>query len=218
MLVIDVLHNGGDLGMALYKGVHKLLRGRENGFGSDQRHHDLPGTAGGTHLDIAKKARSAVLVVDADLEGLHERKHCLYDPVRAKVFKHAGLDRNHFVRSRLVDAAYRLAFLVRCEYRCHLIAVMVRILHPYDRIHPTEFPDQFLHQLLLSLCLLRVRNVDHCAATALFGHGASGFFAVCSVFSRLNCKVCHKSVFPFLIVRTCKPAAHQHAPALESVS
>ena len=154
--------------MALYKSVHKLLRRRENRISCNQSHHHLLRAVGGAHLDIAKKARPSILVVYADLEGLREIKDRLDDPVRPQVLEKAGLDRNHLVGPCLVDAADRLALFVRGENARHLVSVVVRVLHADDRVHSAEFPDQFLHQLLFLLRLFRVRNVDHCAAAALF--------------------------------------------------
>ena len=170
--------------MSLYEGVHEFLRRRENGIRRDQGHHHLLRAAGSAHLDIAKKARPSILVVDTDLEGLREIKDRLDDPVSPQILEQAGLDRHHFVGARFVNAAYRLSLFVRGKNARHLVSVVVGVLHADDRVHSAEFPDQLLHQLLLALRLFGVRNVDHGAAAALFGHGASGFFAVCTVFCR----------------------------------
>ena len=154
--------------MALDEGVHKLLRGRENSLGSDQCDHHLLCAPRGAHLHVAKEACPAVLVVDPDLEGLSESEYRLDDPVRAKVLQQAGFDRNHFVGARSVDAADRFPLLVGGKHAGHLIPVMIRILHFNDRIHAAVTPDQFLYELLLALCLLRVGDIDHRAAAALF--------------------------------------------------
>ena len=130
---------------------------------------------------MAQPAGPAALVEDLDLERAEHGPNVPDDRVGGLILDEAAVHRDDGVAPRLIHAGDDLPPRIERKGGMHLVAVVIRFLHPQDRLDGREGAEQLLRPALLAPELLRIGHGLELAAAAfsivragrrsLVGHG-----------------------------------------------
>ena len=175
--VVDVLHDGGDLGEFFPYRPDKVVFRREHRSARHKHEHHLSRLKAAPHQHMAQKALSRVLVVGCQPERRQQPAHSRDYPVGGLVLDAAAVDAHDMVGARLVHARDYPAPFVGVERSLHLVAVVVRDLHADDRLGLAKPSEQAADLGLLEAQLVGIGGVE-LAAAALFVDRAAVRFRV----------------------------------------